>query len=95
MRALINGTTLTIDLIHKPDDVLRIVGLALKAGLTTIDMHHGAENGMTLNIAPAPDAFAADPLAGLLYTVAEIQGTTPEKLIETWRTRSGVTDPQT
>jgi hypothetical protein len=97
LRATINGTTLTIDTIYSREEALHVVQLALTAGLTEVQIRHTGEDGLAVDIAPAPvtsaaGPFAAEPLAGLLYVVAEVQKTTPEALINDWRTRRNVPD---
>jgi hypothetical protein len=88
MRAAIDGNGVEIDLISNSEDVLKVARLALQAGLSDILIGR-KRDGFTVGIRPRQDAFAADPLAGMLAVVAEVQGTTPEVLVEQWRAKAG------
>ncbi|NJC66482.1 hypothetical protein HC028_18515 [Planosporangium flavigriseum] len=78
-----------IDLVHTPDDALKVVRLALAAGLPGITINHSGDSGrgLQIDVAPVPGTFASEALAALVYVVAEINGITSEKLIESWRGR--------
>jgi hypothetical protein len=93
MRATINGTTVTVDLVRGVDDVLKVVRLALKAGLPSIEIDRNSD-GFMVAMRPHDNAFAAEPLASMLAVVAEVYGKTPEALIEEWRGKAGdITQP--
>ncbi len=90
MRARVVGDAISVDLIHKVDDAMKVVRSALKAGLPDVGISAGGADGSyRIDIRLPQGAFAAEPVAAMLAVIAEIQNTTPEALIDGWRDKAG------
>ena len=93
MRSRMIEHGLEIDLISSAGEVVGIVGAALEAGLPEVTVR-GSENGYVVLVRPAEGAWAEVALPALLTVLAGVRDTTPDRLLDHYRTHGAPHQPR-
>jgi hypothetical protein len=85
VRAQIINGRIRVDLIHNKQQVMRVVQLALAADLYQIQINQWGDDDSVQVFIGNDGTFAHNSIAGMLAMLAELDGKTPERLLEIFR----------